>query len=327
LVLFSPHYLSRVVRRLYWLRDRDPVDEELRGWAWDRFPVKPRAYFGLGVSEVASRPCATSRTSWLRRTAGARGGVEKGSPIWWGRVVHELIDAAARDVRELLVDGGMGPHRVYEELSARAWRRAREAGAPDRRAVEFYRSMVMLFTSQYLASTAVRWGPSAGGLPFPTEHRVDGSPLGLSNQLRVDALGESNIVVEFKYGRNDRGRHAVGVAGYALALESELEVPVDFGIIVYISDVGATPKMRMEPVYVDNMLRREFLENRDEVIDVLMRSSPPPKPSSCSASCPLYRVCWPSPQGRAGSARASDKAGGPGVLTTLVEGDGVESVG
>ena len=233
--------------------------------------------------------------------------------------MHEIIDAAARDVRELIAEG-WSPHRIYEELSARAWRRAREAGEPSRRVVDFYRSLVMMFSSQYLAAPSLRWGPSAGGLPFPTEHRVDGTPLGLSNQLRVDALGESNIVVEFKYGNGDRGRHAVGVAGYALALESELEVPVDFGVIVYVSDIGATPRFRMEPVYVDNMLRREFLENRDEVIDVLMRATPPPRAGNCSRECPLWSACWEKAgAGEAGVPESGELARGAG--------EGVSGVG
>ena len=273
------------------MRDREGVSEDLRGWAWDRFPVKPRGFFGLGISEVAYRYCDTFRSVWLRRRLGVRGVVYKGSPVWWGRVVHEIIDYAARDVREIVLRG-YPIHRAYEELSANAWRRAREVGAPDRKVVDFYRSMVLIFLSQHLSMTTIHWGEGVGSIPFFTEYRIDGTPLGLSNQLRIDALTESNIIIEFKYGVNGNAiDHRVGLAGYALALESELELPVDFGLLIYISKIDWNPKIRVEPVFIDDYLRREFLENRDEAIDVLMRAQPPEYASNCNRNCPLWEYC------------------------------------
>ncbi|WP_434731272.1 CRISPR-associated protein Cas4 [Thermogladius sp. KZ2Tp1] len=46
--LFARRLVLRSVRRLYAWSRADPVEEELRGWSWDRPPVKPRAYLGLG---------------------------------------------------------------------------------------------------------------------------------------------------------------------------------------------------------------------------------------------------------------------------------------
>jgi len=282
-----------VLRRVCWVREREGVPEELRGWAWDRFPVRPRGFFGLGVSEVAYRYCATFRDLWLRRRLGVRPVVRRGSPIWWGRVMHCLLDAAFRDVRSVL-EKGVEHWRAYEILSGLAWRRAGEAGAPGcGDAAGFYRSIVLMLLGSSLASSCMHGGEGVGWLPPPTEYRVDGSPLGLSSQLRVDALGESGVVVEFKLGMpNGDGRHRVGLAGYALALEAELEIPVDYGLIVYFSSVSSRPRIKVEPVFIHAGLRREFLENRDEAIDVLMQPRPPGKPPrGCSKDCPYYEQC------------------------------------
>jgi len=284
----------RVVRRLYWLRERDPVPEELRGWSWSSPPLRPRAYFGLGVSEVAYRYCETFRDVWLRRRAGIGGRIDEGSPLFLGRVVHHLVDSASRDVRRML-ERGLAPSRAAIEIVRLARARAREAGAGgDRRALEFYATIALGFLCQAVLSQGAKGWQPAAGLPPATEYAVDGSPLGLSPRLRVDAIIEAGVIVEYKLGNGSAEaarRHAVGLAGYALALESELEVPVDFGLLVQIGDFGATPRFHVEPVYIDATLRRRFVDNRDDAIEALMSSSPPPKMNGCPEACPYYGVC------------------------------------
>ena len=78
--------MFRSIRRLYELARADPVDPELRGWSWDRLPLKPRAYLNLGVSEIASKYCETRRDIWLRRKTGAR--AEPTEPILTLRTVQ-----------------------------------------------------------------------------------------------------------------------------------------------------------------------------------------------------------------------------------------------
>lgn len=280
----------RVLRRLYWLRDRDPVPDDLRGWCWDRRPVRPKAYFGLGVSEVAYRYCEVFRDLWLRRRGGVKPVVEKGSLLWWGSVVHAVMDYACSDVRRLL-DKGYPPWRVYEEASKLALRRAREAGAEgDRRITGFYKSVVMLLLAQTTIYSMLHDNTSYSMITPITEFRIDGTPLGLSSRLRVDAVTGMGVVVEFKYGGKGNGRHKIGLAGYALALESMVELPVDFGVLVYINDLD-NPRLTMEPVYIDARLRRSFLENRDEAIDTLMMARPPEPLENCSRTCPFYKYC------------------------------------
>jgi len=283
----------KALRRLCWLRDSNPVPEELRGWSWGSPPVRPRAYFGLGVSEVAYRYCETFRDLWLRRRGGAEPRVERGSPLWWGRLAHALLDAAAKDAAELCK---LPLPEAARRVAALSKKRALEAGAGVgelARARGFYEAAALELLARARAWAALRGEGARPSLPL-TEYAVDGSPLGLSPRLRVDALLESGVVTEYKVGslgQNGVERVAVALAGYAMALEADLEAPFDFGVVVSISEVSASPQIRAEPVYLGPGLRRQFLENRDEAIEVLMSYRPPPRAQRCSPSCPLKHAC------------------------------------
>ncbi len=250
---------------------------------------------GLGVSEVAYRYCETSRDVYLRRIAGVEGQVSQ--PMMTGSIVHSVFHIAARDVRKLLVNG-YEPWRVYEELAGSARRRVLEAlgcsgtGCDGVEwAISFYKYLVLGWSSEAARVEVLYGGETATWLPWFTEVHVDGSPLGLSSNLRVDALAEGGVVVEVKYGRR-MDFHRVGLAGYALALESQLEVPVDYGILVYVNGVQeGKPRISYDYVYIDGSLRHEFLEKRDEIIDIVETGREPPLPPLCPRSCPFYEYC------------------------------------
>ena len=281
--MFGPA-LRRVLRRVHGVREHVPG--ELRGWRWDEPPVKPRAYLGLGVSEVAYRYCESFRDVWLRRVKRASGSV--GEPLRVGLVVHQVFHEAAWDLRRLL---GMGlePWDAAERLLARA---GRGRGWP-RWAVGLYKALITMWAGESAGSSLLYGGVSAGWLPWLSEYLVDGSPLGLSSRLRVDAVEGAGIVVEVKYGQAD-WRHYVGLAGYALALEAAFEAPYDYGVVVRVTGVpDSKPRITLEPVYIGEELRRRFLENRDDAIDVILSRIDPGVPSSCNTSCPFYSVCHP----------------------------------
>ncbi|MCX8181384.1 MAG: type I-A CRISPR-associated protein Cas4/Csa1 [Thermofilaceae archaeon] len=267
--------ILRSLRRLHKLRERDPVEEEYRGWNWDKPPLKPRAYLGLGVSEVAYRYCETRRDVYLRRM-----GVEgrAAQPLIEGSLLHSVFNAAACDVRRELTLGKRG-WEAYESIASRAGERLSKLGVDGEKCswlLDFYKGVVL------------SWCAEEWALVF-TEYRVDGSLLGLSRNLRVDGLVEGGLILELKYGRL-QSFHQLSLAGYALALESSLEIPVDYGVLVYVSCNGQL-QVNWEPVYVSTNLRREFIESRDELIDLLVSGREPPKAPNCPESCPFKGVC------------------------------------
>lgn len=267
----------RSLRRLHRLREQDPVEEEYRGWNWDRPPVRPRAYLGLGVSEVAYRYCPTRRDVYLRRM-GCNG--ERTQPLVDGSLVHAVFHAACSDVRRELVMGARG-WEAYERLAARAVERLEELGVE----LESREWLLDLYKQLVIAWCSEEWS----GL-F-AEYRVDGTPLGLSRNLRVDGLAEGGVVVEVKYGR-PHDFHKLALAGYAMALEAEMEIPFDYGILVYVANGSGRAGISWDPVYISTSLRGEFLEARDELIDMLISGREPPRATSCPRSCPFRGECW-----------------------------------
>ena len=119
--------------------------------------------------------------------------------------------------------------------------------------------------------------------------RIDGSLIGLSPNLRVDALVSGNLIIDFKVGRKFEN-HELALAAYALALEANLEVPIDYGFIVYIAPNGRS-KVSVKAVYIDSDLRRDFIDARNEVIDMLLSEREPPKALTCPQTCPYRQYC------------------------------------
>ncbi len=283
--------ILRSIRRLYYASTQDPVEEDLRGWNWDRPPLKPRAYLGLTVSEVSSKYCPTRRDIWLRRVCGFK--CSPSRQMVNGRIVHEIFHEAMWGAFRLLTNGFPG-WMVYEKLSRSAWGRIREitGGHVEKWMVDLYKTLLVTIVSEAEESRALCGGfPGAGILPWPTELRVDGSPLSLSNSLRVDALAEGGIIVEVKHGK-PMDFHMLSLAGYSLALEASLEVPFNYGIIVYVNGVpDKRPNISFKPVYISNSLRRWFIDERDEIIDFLLSEEEPPKCASIDKNCPYRGVC------------------------------------
>lgn len=124
------------------------------------------------------------------------------------------------------------------------------------------------------------------------ERKVDGSFLGLSQELSVDSLSPTNVVFELKTGA-PKPFHKLAIAGYALALEACEGVPVDYGLLVYLSFSNSrrVPHISTTPVFVGDELRREFLEQRDSALEMLYSGRDPGLASSCPSTCPYREVC------------------------------------
>lgn len=274
--MFGKFILFRSLRRLHRLMEQDPIEDSLRGWSWDKPPIRPRAYLNLGVSQVAYKYCPTRRDIYLRwnNVKGCRNIFLRN-----GSLVHEVFHLANQDVRRELIQG-FSPWMAYENISRRAVLRLKKIGVN----VEKDGWLLDLYKSLTLSWCADKW------IGFISEYRVDGSPLGLSKNLHVDGLAEGSVVIEIKYGR-PYDFHKLGLAGYALALECFLEAPFDYGILIYVSNNSSQINVSWEPVYISPYLRKEFLEARDEVIDLILSEREPPIADFCPESCPYRGVC------------------------------------
>lgn len=268
--------ILRQLRRLHSYRASDPIDEDLRGWNYYTPPIKPRSYLGLSIGDVAYRYCDTKRDVYLRKVLKVKG--EQTSPLALGQSIHEMISEVSKDISRLLSQG-IPPYEVLEVIMRKRYTSCNTTPFCDKVKKAF---------SFYLLSDA---SDSSDFIPIISEFKVDGSPLGLSYRLSVDAIAQLSMVLEIKVGYQ-QDFHRLALAGYSLALESALELPIDFGALIYINGLNSKyPEIKTEVYYISTDLRKEFLDSRDEIIDLIMAEKDPGISNSCPTYCPFYNYC------------------------------------
>jgi len=289
------------------------VSEELRGWSFDSPPVEPPSRSVLfSVSELAGRYCQSLRDIYLRRVLNvkpppnirtARGAVlhavNRESLLTVKRLLFskdvrsgsELVEALlplTKDVVDMalaeaegLLAGLSGDVKDQLRAEASAFFRflaVQAAARVDQAAAKYPHADV-----DSIVSVAV---------PPVVERKVDGSLVGLSRELSVDIYTPFNAIADLKTGEV-REFHPYAATGYALAMEAEEGVPVDFGFVVYvrIEPPRMVPSFRLRYFVIGDELRREFLELRDEAYAVVSVGRDPGRPPRCPDYCPYYAVC------------------------------------
>ena len=289
------------------------ISEELRGWSFDSPPVEPPSRSVLfGVSELAGRYCQSMRDIYLRRVLNVRPptSIKMARGIALHAVNRESISAVKRllfsgDVRsgsELVEDllpltGDVVGRAITEaenllaKLSEDVKRQLRvEASAFFRFLAVQAAARVDQAISKYPHSDVDSIISSA--VPPVVERKVDGSLVGLSRELSVDIYTPFNAIADLKTGEV-REFHPYAATGYALAMEAEEGIPVDFGFVIYVQvePLKLVPSFRLRYFVINDELRREFLELRDEAFEVISVGKDPGKPSKCPNYCPYYIIC------------------------------------
>lgn len=285
-----------------------PVDERLRGWNWHRPPLKPYSYqLRLGVWEVAARICPSNRDVWLRRKV-LRKPVITTPFIARGIIIHRVVSGLFKEAKKSIYIGAV------KNLRERLLERARSiiedeiANVGKSADIKNMEKEIRDFAYRVAEYTAVsiegkiletmakypfidEEGLVNMALPFATELVIDGSFLGLSSSLRADASWMfGGLVYDVKTGYKMKW-HKLQIAGYALAIESFYERPVDIGVIVYVNQGPSNIIVRKEFFQVSDDLRSRFLELRDELQMMLLKDEEPPLPSKCPRYCLLRKYC------------------------------------
>ncbi len=262
--------IKQELRKLHSIYDQFKISNEYRGWNWDRQPLKPRYYnVNLGVSEVAYYSCCPKEAISARL-----GEKQLTQAMLIGLALHEVFKATSDDILKN-VSNKKAPWEIANKLLSSAENKIRNIllNYKDNVVLSYANSLSQLYkaiviemvgdiTSSYMNS-----GSLISNL-WLSEYQIDGSPLGLSKRLRADAI-MNNIVVEIKLGNKYARWHEVQLAGYSLALESQNETPYDFGIII---SVNLNPLLiNVKGVYIDDSLRQEFIESRDNMAEELIQ--------------------------------------------------------
>lgn len=315
ILLLAMFYISRyqIDKFIRKIRSYDiQISDELRGWNWNNDILSPPSdEIYLGVSELANRYCPTYRDIYLRRV------VRRPAPITFktvrGWIYHAISSRTLTLVKSYIYNSGVRPgHILYKDIVKRERKfvttimKEFNVGnyLNDKEYRELYDNGKILF--RYLVLQAASYLDKVVSsekyidlddivnkvVPSMVEKHVDGSPLGLSSNLRIDMMLDNNVVLDIKTGEV-RDFHRYTLAGYALAVEADLEKPVDFGVITYLSIEDGFVKVRNDFYFIDEELRREFITIRDEAMEIIESGIDPGKPPKCPSYCIYYPVCNP----------------------------------
>ena len=281
------------------------IAEELRGWHWSEGVLLPGYDFKLSVTDVVSEFCETGRHVYVKYVLKRR---EEPSPILErGGFIHAVYARAVEHAKKLIYDGVTSGQRFRAEfmlagsdvlhglLDGEFKRMNREVAkrifnALWSNAANTYASALDRYSarSPYLTID----GLAAMTIPVIAEYPVDGSLIGLNRAIRIDAMLPPAIIVEMKTRRLNP-RYDIGLAAYALAFESQYEIPVNYAILLNVrfSDDGSVYHVYERHVLISDALRQKFVEERDKLMQIIDSKMDPGKPSHCDPHCPFLNVC------------------------------------
>lgn len=291
--------LRLIARRLGPQARSQPVAEDLRGWRWYRPPLSPVFDAPLGVDEVAGTTCPTGRDVYLAHVLDVRrrpspDDLEEGAlraavgraVIAAKRAIYLHGPAAAGVVAglespalgHLLVEETPAPIGLAERVTALwAWECGRLAARIGEAAAAQPGA-----TADTLAALAA---------PVTVGRRVDGRFLGLAGRLEADGvLGPALIVTALRFGPA-RPADRLLTTGLALALEVAHDVPVDLGCVTYGGFVDGHLSVVRDLHVIDDELRQQFIEARDEKARLVQEEIDPGRPGACPDACPYRTMC------------------------------------
>lgn len=297
------HLIESEVKEVETRSLRLQIDDSLRGWSYDKEPVHPPYSALISVSDVAGRYCPCGGQLYLTRVEHKEVPLPK--EVKYGSIYHDVIVKVVEEAKKFLYNtGAVHGSELYDYLSNAS------AGFlnmiisdyvvkdDDKSWLLRNSRKLWLFEAMNISANlnnimAKRRFPSLDSLvkeviPFTVEYIVDGSRIGLSENLRVDALSTPPIVFDLKTGE-PRNFHRLYTTGYALALESTTGHPVNVGCIVYVrfrEDVPV-PIIRKDLHVIDETLRMMFLEERDRRMRIVVEGLDPRGGPECMQSCPF----------------------------------------
>ena len=266
------------------------------------------------MSIVASDFCPTARDVYLRYIEGFE--AIPSPPMVRGTLYHRTLEAVVTSAKRLIYDGitpdldfgralGDQASIAMDELISDERDSIERAGVGAEELEQVRKNMLKLWRSEACQisaavistlSSAPRINVDslvARAIPLTIEHRIDGSRVGLSGGLSIDAFQSLRpMIMEMKTGK-EQEFHRLTLAGYALAFESAFGRAVNFGMLAYVRFLDDRPvPYVMRRVYpIDNGLRLQFLQMRDCKLEIIDQQRDPGLPRRCPNACSFFEIC------------------------------------
>ncbi|WP_027365973.1 type I-A CRISPR-associated protein Cas4/Csa1 [Desulfotruncus alcoholivorax] len=280
------------------------IADELRGWNWNQPPLEPVYDLKLALYEIANAYCPTNRDLFLRRVDGIKS--QSNAAMLRGKILHQaLVDILVKAKKLIYMHGVTNYQKVLQELSRPTkinlvqyrGQLAEEDLAnlvgEAEMLTSFEASRIIsriqeiLIKQPYIAEDSL----AALVIPIVVEQKLDGSFLGLSQNLSADAFTFSEpMIIDLKFGEPQKF-HRLTTTGYALVMEAIYEFPVNLGCLVYASIKNGRLSVKKDIHIIDDELRQWFIEERDEKMRMIYEEIDPGIANNCYGTCPNYHSC------------------------------------
>ncbi len=272
------------------------VSEDLRGWNWNRSPMKPMYDERVPMYSICSKYCPTARDVFLDRVMKAAPQINEnvilGGAIHRtaGAVINMFLDGQKADFERWYAEAMQtrnitNPLASVKEKSRLVWEhvaRNCESRYGNRASEQPYAS---------------RRDVVATSVPLLVEHKVSGELLGLSGLLSVDCYDYlRGVVFDLKVTQEERDWYRLAPTGYAIVLESVYEVPIDVGCVSYAWFQGGGLRIRRDIFFINDDLRSWWLEERDAKIDMVAQRIEPSVAGKCYEDCIYWQSCRGEPK-------------------------------
>ena len=291
--MFPTADVERKIRALRKLIEDTGISEELRGYSWEKPPVEPINDVRLSVSDLNSF-CPTRRDAFLKYVLKEK--VHPNKYMLKGLAFHKVIRETITTLKRAIYSGCDSGEKIVEEYFPNTEipeKICKRIGIDPAECVKLYRYIVLQISArvdEVLSKYSDADAEDIVGLILPfVERKVDGSLVGLSSRLSLDVFTPYSVIMDFKSGY-ERDEHLLSLTGYALALEADEETDVNFGFLIYLK-VDKHVRFRLKGFAISDELRREFIEIRDEIAEIVDSGVDPGKPKGCPRYCPYYGVC------------------------------------
>jgi len=291
--MFPITYIDKRIRALRRLIEVTGISEELRGYNWENPPIEPINDVRLSISDLNGF-CPTKRDIFLKYVLKEK--IQPNKYMLKGLAYHKVIKETITSLKKAIYSGYDSGEKLIEkyftniEIPEKICKRI---GVDSSECVKLYRYLVLQISArvdEVLAKYPEADADDIVGLTLPfVERRVDGSLVGLSSRLSLDIFTPYSVIMDFKSGY-ERDEHPISLAGYALALEADEDTEVNIGFLIYLK-VGRCVQFKLKGFAISDELRREFLEIRDEMAEIVDSGVDPGRPRECPRFCPYYGVC------------------------------------
>jgi len=199
---------KRLLRGLLPRSRQTVISEELRGWNWHQPPLQPIYDIKLAIFDIASRYCSTSREVYLRRVENVK--TRKNKAMIDGLVIHKTVSKFLTQAKKLIYQNGIENWKsVYKSLMNTDLtildELKLEISGDDLKELERKAELIWNFEYVRIVSRVeevLSRQPYIDedslvfhAIPVVVEQKLDGSFLGLSHKLSLDAFAVSTPVV------------------------------------------------------------------------------------------------------------------------------------